>query len=162
MLVKSRAPKPGARTPLKHREHCFQSADAMARAEIEIMNEARKIFQYIPKVLNYDPNTQEITFEKIEGSNLTDYVYHTGHIGILHQLKDSAELLRFKQITLKLQGPERYSTGYISYHNYSGDRFIVDKNEKLWWVDWSIAGLLPEGQENDIEPLFTDLYFYDR
>lgn len=143
MFVKDRSENNPEWGAFKHEHFDFESLDQMNDAEIEIMTVARELYPYVPKVIDYDRETKQLTVEKIEGETLDNYLYRTKDTSILEQLRYAISCLRAREVTLQHQGSYREMTGYLAYCDYWDTNFIVDKDRNIWFIDWDIARLLP-------------------
>lgn len=145
----------------KPREYGFPSLEAMTLSEVEIMQKARELYPYIPEVINYDRETQQLTMTKIEGEHIDVYIKRTKDLSIIDNLKDVVKQLRSREISLNHRyenyykpdeisfDDRQYRKGYIVYHDYHAANFIVDRDRNIWLIDWDTAGVYPEEKLSD-------------
>lgn len=133
----------------------------MTEAEVEIMTVARELYPYVPKIIEYNREKQQLIVEKIEGECLDEYIDRTDDLTILDKIRAAVQQLRSKEITLQHQGPHRCATGYLCYLDYDGYNFIVDAENNPWFIDWDVSGVYPKDRvsEDDREfELFAEQY----
>ena len=125
----------------------YDSSESITKAEIEIMDRARDFFPYIPKIISYE--NYILTVEFIEGEHIDDYIKRTDNREIINKFTEAISKLQSVEIQLNNQSVERYDKGFICYHDYHFENFIVDRNENIWFIDWDISGLYPKHRMQD-------------
>lgn len=140
----------------KHEKYNFPTLEQMIEAEVEIMTVARELYPYVPKIIEYNREKKQLIVERIEGECLNEYIRRTNDLSILDKVQHAIKQLRAKEITLKHQGPLRYATGYLCYHDYHGYNFIVDAEKNVWFIDWDVSGLYPKEHLPDDDKEIAD------
>ena len=121
----------------------YPSLQAMTESEVETMNKARELYPFVPKVIHYDREKEQLLVEKVHGEHLDEYILRTRDLNILDRLWDAVKCLRSKEVSLQHRYEKHHKEGYLCYHDYHSGNFIVDHDGNLWLIDWDTAGLFP-------------------
>ena len=90
-------------------------------------NKETNIKIYIPKIINYDEENKILTMQKIHGDNVSN-IYG-------EEIEDTPNNIINKiQKTLSI-----LNNNNIEYIDITGYNFMLDKNEKLWIIDFGHA-----------------------
>jgi len=89
----------------------------------------------VPKVYNYDRKTKRMTMQRIFGDSLSDF-YGENEKNISEDM--------FDQVRDIIQTLKHHNVIYVDITGYN---FILDKNEKLWIIDFEHACYVTEKNE---------------
>jgi thiamine kinase-like enzyme len=147
---------------MKPQQFGFPSLEAMTENEIEVMQKARELYEYIPEVINYDRETQQLTVTRVEGEHIDAYIKRTLDLSIIDKLQNAIKKLQSKEISLTHRYEDHYKEGYIVYHDYHPGNFMIDNERNVWLIGWDIAGVLPNYRLPDEQMELDDFIDYLR
>jgi tRNA A-37 threonylcarbamoyl transferase component Bud32 len=86
----------------------------------------------VPKIISYNKTKKELVMEKITGSNLSDFYGEDAYnipVYVFEQVREIIAMLTINN---------------IMYIDITGYNFMLDKNYKLWIIDFEHATLKTE------------------
>ena len=90
-------------------------------------NKKTKLNIYVPQIISYDPINKILVMQKINGDNLSN-IYG-----------EDIEEIPIKLIKIIRQVLDLLNQYLIDYVDITGYNFMLDKNEKLWIIDFEHA-----------------------
>lgn len=124
----------------------FKNGNELIEHEIELMNCARQVYPYIPKIIKFE--NEILTVEKIIGKNLLEYLTETRDLTIFNKIEKiinniSSNYYWLRKNYINLKDDLRKNFGFLWYFDFSSDNFIIDNYKNIWFVDWDLALLNP-------------------
>ncbi len=127
-------------------EFGFDSISDLTNHEIELMQCAKKCYNYIPQVIEY--KNDKLIVENIKGKFLIDYLIDTRDLSIFNKMETiinnfSSNYFWLKSNYINYLHDDRKNNGWLWYFDFKSDNFIIDKNSNIWFIDWDLAILNP-------------------
>ena len=117
----------------------FDSHEQMCEYEELIMKAAKSVYPYVPKVISRSCQENLLTVEKIEGEHLDTYLKRTLDISVIDRLIRAVKQFHNCNISLPIKMNSRFSEGFIAYHDYTPNNFIIDKDGNIWFIDFNVS-----------------------